>query len=141
MPHIKQHHRFRILALIIILFTAIAGYQTSFAQDSPNYIDFLEQNSMLFQADQEASTISGMGVQFRHHFGDPEPAQFVKTASVWTLYYPASVITKPGQSVLGLWGDSQFWGTLQDVGITAIHTNPIQRPGGIRGVQFTPTID
>jgi maltose alpha-D-glucosyltransferase/alpha-amylase len=96
---------------------------------------------MLFQADQEASIISGEGVQWRQHYEDPEPAQFVQKASVWLLYYPGSVITKPNQSVFGLWGDTQFWDTLQNVGITAIHTNPVQRAGGIDGRNFTPTID
>src|ERR1700758_2081062 len=101
MARIKLHHRF--LPLIAILFTVVASLQTGFAQDSPQYIQFLEQNSMLFQADQEASNISGMGVQWQHHFSDSEPAQLVKKASVWLLYYPGSVITQPNQSVLGLW--------------------------------------
>lgn len=141
MTKIDFRCRFLSLAAICMLCFGIVSQQPSFAQDSPDYIDFLEQNSMLFQADQEASTISGEGVQWRHHYEDPEPAQFVQKASVWLLYYPGSVITKPNQSVLGLWGDTQFWDTLQNVGITAIHTNPIQRAGGIDGRNFTPTID
>ena len=40
-----------------------------------------------------------------------------------------------------MWGDTQFWDTLQNVGITAIHTNPVQRAGAIDGRNFTPTID
>jgi trehalose synthase len=133
--------RSRFLALIAALLLCAVGHQLSFAQDSANYINFLEQNSMLFQADQEANTISGMGVQFQHHFDDPETSQFVQTASVWLLYYPGSVITEPGQSVLGLWGADQYWSTLQSVGITAQHTNPVQIAGGISGTKFTPTTD
>jgi maltose alpha-D-glucosyltransferase/alpha-amylase len=57
------------------------------------------------------------------------------------LYYPGSVITKPNQSVLGLWSDTQYWDTLQSIGIEAQHTNPIQIAGGITGTTFTPTID
>src|SRR5258708_25834543 len=78
-----------------------SSHQISFAQDSPNYIGFLEQNSMLFQAVQEASLISGEGVQWRHTYGNPQPSQLVKTASTWLLYYPRSVITPADQSVLG----------------------------------------
>jgi trehalose synthase len=133
--------RSRFLALIAALCICFVGHQVSFAQDTASYINFLEQNSMLFQADQEANTISGRGVQFQHHFDNPETGQFVQTASVWLLYYPGSVITKPGQSVLGLWGADQYWSTLQAVGITAQHTNPIQIAGGISGTTFTPTID
>jgi trehalose synthase len=141
MARIKLHHCFRILSLIALLFTVIAGLQTSFAQDSPQYIEFLEQNSMLFQADQEASNVSGMGVQWQHHYSDSEPLQLVQKASVWLLFYPGSVITQQNQSVLGLWGSTQFWDNNQSVGITALHTNPVQRAGGITGTQFTPTID
>jgi trehalose synthase len=141
MPRLTLHHRFRILSSITVLCIVIACYQTGFAQDSPNYIEFLEQRSMLFEADQVAATISGDGVQWRQHYEDPEPSQFVQSASVWVLYYPGSVITKPDQSVLGLWADKQFWDTMKDVGITAIHTNPIQRAGGIQGTDYTQTTD
>jgi len=141
MTKIEFHYRLLRVALFFMLCFAVAGQQHSFAQDSPDYIQFLEQNSMLFQSDQEASTISGEGVQWRQHYEDPEPAQFVQKASVWLLYYPGSVITKPNQSVLGLWGDTQFWDAMKEVGITAIHTNPIQRAGGMQGKDFTPTTD
>ena len=141
MRKIKLHCRLLTLAMIGFLWISFAGHQVSFAQDNPDYIQFLEQHSMLFQADQEAASISGQGVQWRNAYDQPEPSQFVQKASVWLLYYPGSVITKPNQSVLGLWGDPQFWDALQNIGIQAIHTNPIQRAGGIQGTNFTPTID
>jgi maltose alpha-D-glucosyltransferase/alpha-amylase len=145
MSHIKLHYRFRSRALITVLCTVFcavfAGRQTSFAQDSPDYIKFLQQNSMLFQAAQEADKISGEGVQWRHSYGTPEPSQLVSTASVWVLYYPGSVITKPNQTVIGTWGDPQFWDTMQNVGIQLLHTDPTERAGGIQGRTFTPTID
>jgi trehalose synthase len=141
MPHIKLRHLFRAFALITVLALVFAGYQVSFAQDSPNYIQFLEQNSMLFQAAQEASLISGEGVQWRHTYGYPQPKEVVKTASTWLLYYPASLITPPNQSVLGTWALPLFWDTLQNVGIQALHTNPMERSGGIVGTTYTTTID
>jgi maltose alpha-D-glucosyltransferase/alpha-amylase len=140
MPTLKLYRRFFILAVLTVVF-GIAGHERALAQDSASYIQFLEQNSMLFQADQEASTISGMGVQWQHHYGNPITSQAVQMAPVWLLYYPGSVITKPGQSVLGLWGDTQYWDTLQKVGIAAQHTNPIQSAGGLCGTTLTPTID
>ncbi|HEY4051546.1 MAG TPA: hypothetical protein VGM27_32200 [Acidobacteriaceae bacterium] len=141
MPHIKTRYRIGSLALIAVICIAIAGHQTSFAQDSPQYIQFLEQNSMLYQAEQEASTISGQGVQWRHHYETPEPSQLVQKASTWLLYYPASVITKPNTDVIATWSDSAEWDALQSVGIELLHTDPIERAGGISGTSFTPTID
>jgi maltose alpha-D-glucosyltransferase/alpha-amylase len=141
MPHTKLHYRFGGLALITVICTAISGLQTSFAQDSPVYIQFLQQNSMLYQGQQEASTISGQGVQWRHHYESPEPSQLLQKASTWLLYYPASVITKPNTDVIATWGDSATWEALQSVGIELQHTDPIERAGGISGTTFTPTID
>jgi maltose alpha-D-glucosyltransferase/alpha-amylase len=96
---------------------------------------------MLFQADQQADRISGMGIQWREDFGQPEPLQLLQTASVWLLYYPGSVITKPGASVIGTWADPTFWSSNRDLGIQLLHTNPTERAGAIREREFTPTID
>ena len=141
MQHIKLHHRCPSLALIAIVCAVIAGRQTTFAQDSPDYIQFLEQNSMLYQSEQEADLISGQGVQWRNHYETPEPNQLVSKASTWFLYYPASVITKPNTDVIGTWADNALWDTLQSIGIELLHTDPIERGGGVSGTTFTPTID
>jgi len=68
------------------------------------YISWLEKRSMLYQARAQAREISGSGVQWRHPYGDPQPHEAVKTASVWLLDYPGSVIIRPGKSVLATWG-------------------------------------
>jgi trehalose synthase len=145
-------------ALIAVVCTFISGYSTSWSQTIGNqasssqtlagkrnrpdpYITFLEKQSMLYQAEQQAALISGMGVQWRTNYSMPEPDQLVKTASVWLLYYPGSVIPKPGQSVIGAWGDPEFWDAVRDVGIELLHTNPVKRAGGIVDRTFTPTID
>jgi trehalose synthase len=141
MTQTKFGRHFRNLALITVLSILFAGHHVSFAQDSADYILFLEQNSMLFQAEQAAALVSGEGVQWRHTYSNPQPGQLLKTASTWLLYYPGSVITPPNTSVLATWALPQYWDTLQTVGITAQHTNPVQRAGGISGTTFTPTID
>jgi hypothetical protein len=81
------------------------------------------------------------GDQWREDFGLPEPLQLLQTASVWLLYYPGSVITKPGASVIGTWADPRFWSSNRELGITLLHTNPTERAGGIRDREFTRTID
>jgi trehalose synthase len=116
--------------------------QTPTAQTpSPDYINFLEQNSMLYQADQEAEKISGMADQWQHDYSQPKPDQVVKQSSVWFLYYPASVITKQGTSIIGTWADPQLWTAAHTIGIDLLHTDPVERAGGINGTTFTPTID
>jgi maltose alpha-D-glucosyltransferase/alpha-amylase len=136
------HRRLGRLALTAAVGALAAVGQASWSQaPSPSYINFLEQNSMLFQADQEASHISGMGVQWQTDFGQPKPTQLAQQAPVWLLYYPGSVITKPGASVIGTWADAQLWSAAHEVGIALLHTDPVQRAGGINGTTFTPTID
>ena len=133
--------RFCTLALITVFCTVFAGGQISFAQDSSQYIDFLQQNSMLFQAQQEATTISGEGVQWRNSYNFPLTNDLVNAASVWFLYYPASVITPSNESVIATWALPQYWDDLANIGITLQHTDPIEQAGGIMETSFTPTTD
>jgi maltose alpha-D-glucosyltransferase/alpha-amylase len=107
----------------------------------PAYLRWLEERSMLYQAAQEAKQVSGRGIQWRHPYGDPQPRQAVKSASVWLLDYPGSVITRPGKSVLATWGDSDLWSTLEKIGIELLHTGPIKQAGGIQEREQTPSVD
>jgi trehalose synthase len=101
----------------------------------------LETQSMLFQGDQQVKNVSGSGNQWQHQFGDPQPVEAVNLASVWLLHYPGAVIPEPDKSVIGSWASPQFWDVLRDIGIDLLHTNPVQRAGGLVNGQFTPTID
>ncbi len=102
---------------------------------------WLEERSMLQQARQAATTVSGRGAQWRHPYGKPRPREAVRQASVWLLDYPGSVIVRPGRSVLATWGDPPLWDALCDLGIDLLHTGPLNRAGGVEGTQYTPTLD
>ncbi len=147
MPQSTLYRRLRRLALFFAISTlVVANYHTGWAQSatqppSRDLINFLEKNSQIFQSDQISDMISGMGVQWRSDFSQPKPTQAVQQASVWLLYYPASVITKQGTSIIGTWADPQLWSNTHNVGIELLHTDPVERGGGINGTQFTPTID
>jgi maltose alpha-D-glucosyltransferase/alpha-amylase len=43
--------------------------------------------------------------------------------------------------VIGTWADPKLWDTLHDVGIELLHTDPVERGGGIKGREYTPSID
>jgi maltose alpha-D-glucosyltransferase/alpha-amylase len=96
---------------------------------------------MLRQARLQAALISGRGVQWRHPYGEPQPRQAVRRASVWLLDYGGSVIPRPGRSVIATWADPELWHALRRVGIDLLHTGPVNRGGGIRGRQYTPSLD
>jgi trehalose synthase len=106
-----------------------------------DYVQWLEERSMLFQARQQARSISGDGAQWRHAYGSPQPREAVKAASVWLLDYPGSVITPPGKSVIATWGDAGLWQALELIGIDLLHTGPIKQAGGIQDREHTPTLD
>ena len=141
MLYIALRRRFRFLALLATVSAVIAGAQLSSAQDSPEYIQFLEQNSMLYQANLVADPISGNAVQWQEEFGLPKPEQLRELAPVWMLRYPLSTIPEDGKSVVGTWADPEFWAATNEVGIKMLRTNPVQRSGGLVGREFTPTID
>lgn len=111
------------------------------SQDSAEYIQFLEQNSMLFRAGLVANPISADGTQWGPEFGTPKPAEARDLASVWLFRYPLSTIPMEGSTVIATWADPNFWTTAGDLGIKLLRTNPVQRAGGIEEREFTPTVD
>lgn len=138
----------RTLVVFGTLWAVLLAVPAPSRPDSPRgqakdaeYLHWLEERSMLYQARQAAKAVSGRGVQWRHPFGTPKPREAVKTSSVWLLDYPGSVITKPGRSVIATWGDPKLWDVLQDIGIDLLHTGPVNLSGGVEGKKFTPTLD
>ncbi len=96
---------------------------------------------MLHQAGNLARQYSGTGQMWRHPYARPQPRAASSLSSVWFTAYPASTITKPGETVLQALGDAELWKTFAAIGIKAMHTGPMKRSGGVRGRDFTPTVD
>src|SRR3954464_8305170 len=65
------------------------------------YVQWLEQHSMLNQAEALAQHFAGSSAQWQHPYGTPQPRAASAKASVWFTAYPASTIAaSPGASVL-----------------------------------------
>jgi trehalose synthase len=110
--------------------------------DATTYIQWLEERSMLHQAQLLAQRYSGNAVQWHHPYGQPQPRAAVSRASVWFTAYPASTIAAaPGASVLSTLADERLWRAFQAIGIQGIHTGPMKRSGGVRDLAYTPSID
>jgi len=108
----------------------------------PAYIQWLEERSMLHQAQELAKRYSGNSNQWQHPYGTPQPRAAVARASVWFTAYPASTIPDaPGQSVLTTLADESLWRAFEEIGIQGMHTGPMKRSGGIRDLAYTPTVD
>jgi trehalose synthase len=105
------------------------------------YLQWLVDHSMLHQGDLAARRVSGTGEQWRHPYALPEPRAASALASVWFTAYPPSQITGPGESVLQSLGDPDLWRVFRDIGIGGMHTGPMKRAGGLRGREYTPTVD
>ena len=78
---------------------------------------------------------------FRSPYADPDARAAIEKAPVWFTAYPISMITKPGSSFLGTLGDQDLWEAFQRVGITAVHTGPVKKAGGLSGWETTPSVD
>jgi trehalose synthase len=112
------------------------------AADGGSYIHWLEERSMLHQAQLVARRYSGNSIQWQHPYGQPQPRAAVARASVWFTAYPASTIaSSPGTSVLATLADERLWGAFQAIGIQGVHTGPMKRSGGIHDHSYTPSID
>ncbi len=108
---------------------------------TPTHISWLLDHAMLEAVRPIAARYSGQGAQWRYPYAEAGPRAASATASVWFTAYPGAIITRAGESVLATLGDPALWRTLADIGIQAIHTGPMKQAGGLRGTEFTPTID
>ncbi|HKX02085.1 MAG TPA: maltose alpha-D-glucosyltransferase [Methylomirabilota bacterium] len=102
---------------------------------------WLVEHSMLHQADLAARRYSGQGALWQHPYAVPQPRAASALASVWFTAYPPSQVTGPGESVLESLGDPELWRVFRDIGISGMHTGPMKRAGGLRGREYTPTVD
>jgi trehalose synthase len=127
-------------AAILLLLGGAASQPPRPAAD-PAEVRWLEERSMLHQARAAAAAVSGRAEQWRHPYATPQPRKAVRHASVWLLDYPGSVVTRPGRSVIATWADPTLWDALRDLGVDLLHTGPVQRAGGVKGAEFTPTLD
>ncbi len=106
------------------------------------YIRWLEQHSMLRQADALARRYSGSSAQWQRPYGVPQPRAASSRASVWFTAYPAATIAADADaSVLSTLADDRLWSAFQTIGIQGIHTGPMKRSGGVSGIRYTPSVD
>jgi trehalose synthase len=108
---------------------------------NPSYVEWLVRQAMLKDADVLARQLSGQPTMWRHAYARPDARRAIATSDVWFTAYPISLITRPGQSFLAALGDDQLWATFERIGITAVHTGPVKRAGGIAGWLDTPSVD
>jgi len=108
---------------------------------TPEYIRWLEERSMLGEAEKLFPCISGNGIQWDNPYAIPQTEKAVETASVWFTAYPCATITRKGESILQAFSDEKLWTIFQQMGIMAMHTGPLKRAGGISGYEYTPTVD
>jgi trehalose synthase len=105
------------------------------------YVNWLVQESMLWDAKQLAIQLSGHGSMWQNPFAHPDPRAALERASVWFTAYPLSFVTRPGQSFLAGLADRNLWEAFKRIGIDAVHTGPVKYAGGLAGWQLTPSVD
>ena len=128
-------------ALLLLVIGAGAVAAPPAPKPIPEEVRWLEERSMLRQARDAAETVSGKAIQWRHRYGEPQPREAVKHAPVWLLDYPGSVITRENRSVIATWASPDLWDALRELGIDLLHIGPVQRAGGVKGTEYTPTTD
>jgi trehalose synthase len=109
--------------------------------EGEKYVSWLQEKSMLADASRIAGQFSGIADVWQSPYATPNPTAVMGKSSVWFTAYPISMITKPGQSFLGTLGDKDLWRAFQAMGITAVHTGPLKRAGGLFGRELTPSVD
>ena len=108
---------------------------------NPSYVEWLIRQSMLRDAEILARGVSGQPSMWRNPYARPDARRAIGTAAVWFTAYPISLITREGESYLSALGDEHLWEAFEKIGITAIHTGPVKRAGGISGWMETASVD
>ena len=108
---------------------------------NPAYVSWLLSQSMLADANTISRQLSGKGSMWQNPFANPDPRHAVEVAPVWFTAYPISFITRPDESFLSALADESLWKAFETIGITAVHTGPVKRAGGMSGWQLTPSVD
>lgn len=108
---------------------------------NPSYVEWLTRQAMLRDAEVLGRGLSGQPSMWRNPYARPDARRAIGIASVWFTAYPISLITEPGQSYLGSLGDEALWTAFERIGITAIHTGPVKRAGGLDGWVETASVD
>ncbi|MEF3120064.1 maltose alpha-D-glucosyltransferase [Kocuria flava] len=120
-----------------------ADLKPPFEPDGRNraYVEWLRNQSMLGDARILARQLSGQAGMWQNPYAHPSPRRAVEAASVWFTAYPLGLMTAPGQSFLAAMGDPGLWETFERIGIDAVHTGPVKRAGGLKGWEYTPSVD
>lgn len=108
---------------------------------TPDHVQWLVQRSMLQAAKERARLYSGQARLWQRPFALARPRDASAIASVWFTAYPASIVTRDGETVLQALADEDLWHALSDIGIQGIHNGPLKLSGGLQGKHYTPTID
>ncbi|MGA4508403.1 maltose alpha-D-glucosyltransferase [Propionibacteriaceae bacterium G1746] len=105
------------------------------------YIEWLEDQSMLHDAELISRQLAGKHTMWANPYAFPDPRAALSRASVWYTAYPLSHITRSGESFLASIGSPALWDAFKSIGIDAIHTGPVKFAGGIDGWNLTPSVD
>ncbi|MHB8478531.1 MAG: hypothetical protein ACYDBZ_19900 [Steroidobacteraceae bacterium] len=81
---------------LVVADTAPAAHSAPAAHAESAYVHWLEERSMLHQAQALARRYSGNPVQWQHPYGVPQPRAASARSSVWFTAYPASTISEGG---------------------------------------------
>jgi len=106
-----------------------------------SYIQWLVDQSMLHAARERSRLYAGQARLWQRPYAQARPRDASAIGSVWFTAYPAAIITPEGGTVLEALGNDRLWSALSELGVQGIHNGPMKRSGGLRGREFTPTID
>lgn len=98
---------------------------------SDEYVRWLEEQSILYQAQQLSRTVTGKGAPWVRPYTKPETEKAIRAADVWFTSYPSATITSPHESILENFADPDLWKVFEEIGVKALHTGPMLRSGSI----------
>ena len=102
------------------------------ARRNGEYVKWLVEESMLWDAKQLAIQLSGQGSMFQNPFAHPNPRAALERASVWFTAYPLSFITRRASRSSPA-SPTRRCGRRSRDRDRRVHTGPVKQAGGLDG--------
>lgn len=108
-----------------------SGATNAMGRAEPGYIQWLERQSMTYQATNLLRVVSGSHLQWRVSGIAPHPETLFRHADVWLAVHPLAVLTESDNPVFKQLSGPEFWRPLHKAGIRGLFISPSGPSGAL----------
>lgn len=105
----------------------------------PGYVQWLEKQAMLRQAQDMARIVSGTTISWLSPSVTPRPQTLLEQAPVWLRLHPASLLPENNTPLFKYLQHPEFWKQFSHMGLRGLMVAPVRESGGVWGYDISGT--